>query len=108
MMSNSTLNNTVQGRLSIRDVFRSCAEWRTSRRLRRQWSKFYRNWFFGDHAAQHSEGFREIVQFLNSAHDLDEQAFRTLGARYGAFPESVQDEVYYVDADNGSDTEEEG
>jgi len=103
-MSNSTLNNTVQGRLSIRDVFRSCAEWRTSRRLRRQWSKFYRNWFFGDNAAQYSEGFREIVEFLNSAHDLDEMAFRTLGARYGAFPESVQNEVYYVDADNGSDT----
>lgn len=107
-MSNSNLNNTVQGRLSIRDVFRSCAEWRTSRRLRRQWSKFYRNWFFGDHAAQHSEGFREIVEYLNSAHDLDEMAFRILGARYGAFPESVQDEEYYIDADNGSDTEGNG
>jgi hypothetical protein len=103
-MSNSTLNNTTTGRAVIRDLFRHLSERAIGRRLRRKYIRFYRNWFFGDHAAQYSESLGTIVAELNAAHDLDEQAYRVLGARYGAFPESVQNEVYYVDPENGSDT----
>jgi len=102
-MSNSTLNTTDTGRTTIRDSFAFLSQWAKGRRLRRRFFRFYRDWFYGDHAAINSPSFAAMVSELNSAHDIDETQFRAIGARFGASPESYQDENYYVDPVNGSD-----
>lgn len=100
----SNLNNTASGRVILRDIWGHLSNYFASRRLRRRFYRSFRQWFYGDHGNLQSSSFADMVADLNTLHDTEIEQVKQIGARFGMASESVQDETYYVDPVNGSDT----